>query len=127
MPNFQRGSAVMKAHSHLGFLAIFLCASIVSLSSCHSSSTRESGGSLQLIGAGSTFVYPMMKSWIANYQQKQPAVSINYQAIGSGGGVQQLKRSLVDFSASDMPLPDDQLQEMPALVQIPGTAGPVCI
>jgi len=52
---------------------------------------------------------------------------LNYQSIGSGGGIQQLKKGLVDFGASDAALSDDQLKEMPALVQIPESAGPVCI
>jgi phosphate transport system substrate-binding protein len=54
-------------------------------------------------------------------------VQINYQSIGSGGGIQQLKNGLVDFGASDVALTDEQLKEMVPLVQIPESAGPVCI
>jgi phosphate transport system substrate-binding protein len=54
-------------------------------------------------------------------------VQINYQSIGSGGGIQQLKGGLLDFAASDAALDDAQLKEMPAVVQIPESAGPVCI
>jgi phosphate transport system substrate-binding protein len=100
----------------------------LTLTSCNSSSSsKEGGGGGQIIGAGSTFVYPLMSRWIADYHAKQAGVQINYQSIGSGGGIQQLKKGLVDFGASDMPLADDQLKEMPALVQIAETAGPVCI
>ena len=81
----------------------------------------------QLTGAGSTFVYPVMTRWIASFQQLNPGVQINYQSIGSGGGIEQLKHGLVDFGASDVALTDQQLAEMPALVQIPESAGPVCI
>ena len=81
----------------------------------------------QVIGAGSTFVYPIMTRWIANFQQKDASVQINYQSIGSGGGIQQLKNGLVDFGASDVALTDQQLTEMPPVVQIPESAGPVCI
>ncbi len=109
-------------------LTIVLCTSVITLTNCSSSSNKEGGGgTTQIIGAGSTFVYPLMSRWIADYHQKQPSVQINYQSIGSGGGIQQLKKGLVDFGASDLALPDDQLKEMPALVQIPETAGPVCI
>ena len=54
-------------------------------------------------------------------------MQINYQSIGSGGGIQQLKNGLVDFGASDVALTDQQLTEMPPMVQIPESAGPVCI
>src|SRR6185437_14352910 len=55
-------------------------------------------------------------------------VQVNYQSIGSGGGIQQLKNSLVDFGASDAALSDDQLKQMPsAVIQIAESAGPVCI
>ena len=111
--------------------AIVALATAFALTACSSSpSLKEGGGGGgggQIIGAGSTFVYPLMSRWIADYQQKQPNVRINYQSIGSGGGIQQLKQGLVDFGATDMALPDDHLKEMPALVQIPETAGPVCI
>ena len=81
----------------------------------------------QLTGAGSTFVYPIMTHWVQVFQQQNPGVEINYQSIGSGGGIQQLKKGLVDFGASDVTLTDEQLKEMPSLVQIPESAGPVCI
>jgi phosphate transport system substrate-binding protein len=80
-----------------------------------------------LIGAGSTFIYPIMTRWISDFQSSHPGVQINYQSIGSGGGIQQLKQGLVDFGASDAALDDEKLKEMPALVQIPESAGPVCI
>jgi phosphate transport system substrate-binding protein len=96
---------------------------------CNSSSKNEaaSGGTTAIIGAGSTFIYPIMTRWIADFQTAHPNVQINYQSIGSGGGIQQLKRGLVDFGASDAALSDEQLKEMPAVIQIPESAGPVCI
>ncbi len=84
-------------------------------------------GSTQVIGAGSSFVYPVMTRWISNFQDSHPAVRINYQSIGSGGGIEQLKQGVLDFGASDAALDDQKLTEMPALVQIPESAGPVCI
>jgi phosphate transport system substrate-binding protein len=80
-----------------------------------------------IIGAGSTFINPAMSHWIAAFQSSHPGVQINYQSIGSGGGIQQLKKGLVDFGASDASLDDQQLQEMPPLIQLPESAGPVCI
>ena len=81
----------------------------------------------QVVGAGSTFVYPVMSRWIDDYQHNHPGVQINYQSIGSGGGIQQLKQGVINFGASDLALDDNQLKDMPALVQIPESAGPVCI
>ena len=90
-------------------------------------SPNANGNPNNITGAGSTFVYPVMSRWIADYQKENPAVRINYQSIGSGGGIQQLKKGLVDFGASDAALTDEQLKEMPPIVQIPESAGPVCI
>jgi phosphate transport system substrate-binding protein len=94
---------------------------------CLFAMTSSAAAQTQIIGAGSTFVYPIMTHWIADFQSKNPGVQINYQSIGSGGGIQQLKKGLVDFGASDVALTDEQLKEMPALVQVPESAGPVCI
>jgi phosphate transport system substrate-binding protein len=54
-------------------------------------------------------------------------MTVNYRAIGSGGGLNELKQGLITFAASDAPLNDSQLKDMPPLVQIPVTAGPVCV
>ena len=85
------------------------------------------GGGNEIIGAGSTFIYPIMTRWISTFQASHSGVQINYQSIGSGGGIQQLKQGLIDFGASDAALDDDQLKEMPPIIQIPESAGPVCI
>ena len=61
-----------------------------------------------IVGAGSTFVYPVLAKWADQYEKKT-SVKINYQPIGSGGGIQQLKSNTVDFAASDMPLNSDEL------------------
>jgi phosphate transport system substrate-binding protein len=116
---------IMKLQFPAGVLAIMLCSSTLFFTNC--SSNPGTGGNVQMISAGSTFVYPLMSRWIADYSQSHPGVQINYQSIGSGGGIQQLKRGLVDFGATDASLDDGQLKEMPALVQVPETAGPVCI
>jgi phosphate transport system substrate-binding protein len=87
--------------------------------------TTATGGGI--LAAGSSFVYPVMSRWISDYHAKNPNVQINYQSIGSGGGIQQLKKGLVGFAASDMALSDEQLKDMPAVIQIAESAGPVCI
>ena len=92
------------------------------LSACNSSSNN-----VTLSGAGSTFVNPVMTRWTADFSQSHQNVQINYQSIGSGGGIQQVKAKTVDFGASDAALTDEQLAAMLPVVQIPETAGPVCI
>jgi phosphate transport system substrate-binding protein len=85
------------------------------------------GGDNAIIGAGSTFINPIMGRWISDFQSHHSGVQINYQSIGSGGGIEQLKKGLIDFGASDAALDDEQLKQMPPVIQIPESAGPVCI
>jgi len=64
---------------------------------------------LQITAAGATFPYPIYSKWFDEYHKAHPEDEINYQSIGSGGGIQQLKAGTVDFGASDMPLNDQLL------------------
>ncbi|HEV3513173.1 MAG TPA: substrate-binding domain-containing protein [Candidatus Sulfotelmatobacter sp.] len=61
---------------------------------CNSSHNQQEQNN-QIIGAGSTFINPIMTHWIADFQSSHPGVQINYQSIGSGGGIEQLKNGLV--------------------------------
>jgi len=80
-----------------------------------------------LTGAGATFPYPIYSKWFDLYHQKT-GVEINYQSIGSGGGIQQLKAGTVDFGASDAALNNDRLREMPRKVlHFPTVAGAVAM
>jgi phosphate transport system substrate-binding protein len=97
----------------------------VLLTSCTSSG--PSSEPVNIVGAGSSFVNPIMNRWIADFQQSNPDIRINYQSVGSGAGIEQLSKGLVDFGASDAALTDEKLKSMPPLVQLPDTAGPVCI
>jgi phosphate transport system substrate-binding protein len=68
-------------------------------------------GQVLLNAAGATFPYPMYSKWFEVYRQAHPDVQINYQSIGSGGGIRQLLDKTVDFGASDGPMTDDQLKQ----------------
>jgi phosphate transport system substrate-binding protein len=68
-------------------------------------------GQTTLSGAGATFPYPMYSKWFSEYSKSHSGVEINYQSIGSGGGIRQVTAGTVDFGASDMPMTDKQLQE----------------
>lgn len=76
--------------------------------------------------AGSTFVNPLMTRWIGTYHVAHPATQINYRPIGSAAGINELKQGTLEIAASDAPLTDEQLQEMPPILQLPVAAGPVC-
>jgi phosphate transport system substrate-binding protein len=65
---------------------------------------------LSITGAGATFPYPMYSKWFDEYHKKDGNIEINYQSIGSGGGIKQVTEGTVDFGASDMPMNDDQLK-----------------
>jgi phosphate transport system substrate-binding protein len=68
-----------------------------------------------------------MTKWVSVYQQTHPTVQIHYRPIGSGGGIAELKKGYLSFGASDAPLNDDQMKDMSAVIQVPGSAGPICI
>lgn len=80
------------------------------------------------VGAsGSTFINPIMMNWVSSYQKIHPNILINYRPIGSGAGIDEFRKQLVEFAASDAPLADDRIAEMFPLIQVPVTAGPVCV
>jgi phosphate transport system substrate-binding protein len=67
-------------------------------------------GTLSITGAGATFPYPIYSKWFDEYHKKFPKIEINYQSIGSGGGIKQVTEGTVDFGASDGPMNDEQLK-----------------
>jgi phosphate transport system substrate-binding protein len=82
---------------------------------------------VNLTGAGATFPYPLYSKWFDVYQ-KETGVKINYQSIGSGAGIQQVKAGTVDFGASDAALSNQRLKEMPrAVLHFPTAAGAVVL
>ncbi len=93
-----------------------------------SASTVSSADSIDLQGAGATFPYPLYSKWVAEYQRIDPRVRINYQSIGSGGGIRQIVEKTVDFGASDAPMTDAELAKAPGkLLHIPMTLGAVVV
>jgi len=67
-------------------------------------------------GAGATFPYPIYAKWFDEYQKINPQAHINYQSIGSGGGIRQLLAGTVDFGATDSPMSDEQMSKAPSKV-----------
>lgn len=79
-----------------------------------------------LNGAGATFPYPMYSKWFSEYHKAHPDVEINYQSIGSGGGIRQVLAGTVDFGASDGPMTDEQLaQAKIKILHVPTVLGAV--
>ncbi len=80
-----------------------------------------------LTGAGATFPYPLYSKWVDEYEH-ETGVRINYQSIGSGGGIRQLMQGTVDFGASDVPMSDEDLAAAPRpILHIPTVAGSVAV
>ena len=80
-----------------------------------------------LTGAGATFPYPLYSKWIADYAAKT-GVKINYQSIGSGGGIRQFTEGTVDFGASDAPMSDEEISKLKApAYHIPTVLGAVVV
>jgi phosphate transport system substrate-binding protein len=79
-----------------------------------------------LNGAGATFPYPMYSKWFSEYHKAHSEVQINYQSIGSGGGIRQVLAGTVDFGASDGPMSDEQLgQSKTKILHVPTVLGAV--
>jgi phosphate transport system permease protein/phosphate transport system substrate-binding protein len=89
---------------------------------------QQGGGqAITLNGAGATFPFPLIDTWRVEYQSVNPSISLNYQSIGSGGGVRQFTERTVDFGASDAPLTEEEMQALSSStpVHIPETIGSV--
>jgi phosphate transport system substrate-binding protein len=96
---------------------------IIGLASGFALATASLGHAADMTGAGATFPYPLYAKWADAYK-KQTGIGLNYQSIGSGGGIKQIKARTVDFGASDMPLKPEDLKEA-GLTQFPTVMGGV--
>src|ERR1700716_487072 len=78
--------------------------------------TSATAQKMQINGAGATFPYPIYSKWFSEYNKLHPNVEINYQSIGSGGGIRQLTNQTVFFGATDGPMTQEQLTAAPGKV-----------
>ena len=84
--------------------------------------------SVLLNGAGATFPFPLYSNWVAEFSKSAPNIHINYQPIGSGGGIGQIMAGTVDFGATDGPMTDEQLATLPVpVLHLPTALGAVVI
>src|SRR5580698_8307980 len=86
------------------FLGVVLCLAVAG-------AVLAQSGSIQLNAAGATFPAPIYSKWFDAYNKLHPNIQINYQPIGSGGGIRQVVAHTVDFGASDTPMVDEQLRQ----------------
>jgi phosphate transport system substrate-binding protein len=123
-------------------LFTFAAAGLVSVVACGGSDTKGASdsaaastppsaalrGGVDLTGAGATFPYPIYSKWISDYSAKA-GIKINYQAIGSGGGIRQLQEGTVDFGASDAPMTDEEMAKAKGgpILHIPTVLGAVVL
>ena len=88
----------------------------------------NTGGEVRLQGAGATFPNPLYQKWLSEYGKLNANVKIDYQSIGSGGGIKQIQARTVDFGASDAPMTDDDLKAAPGpIIHIPTVLGAVVL
>src|SRR2546428_7801387 len=83
------------------------------LAACQKSEAQQRPSVTTINGAGATFPYPIYSKCFSDYNKLRPDVQVNYQSIGSGGGIKQLTAQTVFFGASDMPMTDEQLKAAP--------------
>jgi len=105
----------------VGFLAFALLFSVIGTGKV------EARGVKTLLGAGATFPYPLYSKWFDVYHKKT-GIKVNYQAIGSGGGIRQLLNRTVDFGGTDAFMSDEEMAKAPGkIVHIPTTLGAVVV
>jgi phosphate transport system substrate-binding protein len=81
---------------------------------------------IQINGAGATFAYPIYSKWFAEYNKLHSDIQINYQSIGSGGGIRQIQAQTVFFGATEGPMTSEQLQASPGrILHFPTVLGAV--
>ena len=120
-------SASKRSFKLVAWLSVFVV--LLAFVGCNPSGGGSGTGStVSLQGAGATFPNPLYQKWLSEYGRLHSNVKIDYQSIGSGGGIKQLKDQTVDFGASDSPMKDEDLKSAPGeVLHIPTVLGAVVI
>ncbi len=111
-------------------VAVLAAAAVLAAGGCAGKKAPEGKvgqGRVVVSGAGATFPYPLYSKWFSEYAKVDPGVRIDYQSIGSGGGIKQMQAGTVDFGASDAPMTDAELRKTPGVVHIPTVLGAVVV
>jgi phosphate transport system substrate-binding protein len=86
-----------------------------------------SSGEIRLQGAGATFPNPLYQKWVSEYGKQHPNIKIDYQSVGSGAGIKQIKERTIDFGASDSPMKNEDLKTAGEILHVPTVLGAVVI
>ncbi|MCP9493073.1 MAG: phosphate ABC transporter substrate-binding protein PstS [Pyrinomonadaceae bacterium MAG19_C2-C3] len=117
------------SHGTLRYVAVALAAFML-LGGAACNPNRGSGtgsGAIQLRGAGSTFIAPLMQKWTSEFNKTNPGVRADYQSTGSGAAIQGVQERTIDFGGSDAPMTDEALIKSPDILHIPVVLGAVVI
>src|SRR6185312_2811325 len=114
----------------LAAVALMLSAALIAAACSNDNNSSSGGGGFQgvpLTGAGSTFAQPVYAAWAQQFLQVEPGGKVNYQAIGSGGGVEAFANKTVEFGATDVPLTADDVATLKGgeYVEFPTMVGAV--
>ena len=108
--------------------ALLLSFSLLILSFGCSGNQGVAGGPVSLQGAGASFPNPLYQKWLSEYGKLNPNIKIDYQSVGSGAGIKQIKEQTVDFGASDAPMSDEDLKSATGeILHIPTVLGAVVL
>ena len=114
--------------SRTGFWISLLIIAAFALACSGSGGSGGSGGPIKLQGAGATFPNPLYQKWVSEFSKQHPNIRIDYQSIGSGGGIKQIQAQTVDFGASDAPMTDAEMKAAPGeLIHVPTVLGAVVL
>jgi phosphate transport system substrate-binding protein len=109
-------------------LALSIVSCLMFAAGCSGERGGAAGGGVRLQGAGATLPNPLYQKWLSEYGKAHADIKIDYQSIGSGGGIKQIKEQTIDFGASDSPMKDEDLKSAPGeLLHIPTVLGAVVI
>jgi phosphate transport system substrate-binding protein len=118
----------MKSSRRFGAVGVLLALALMAGACSRKSNGTGSASGVALTGAGATFPAPIYAQWFKDFQGVESGAKINYQAIGSGGGVTQFTAGTVDFGASDAPLKAAEISALPApALEIPTVLGGVVV
>jgi phosphate transport system substrate-binding protein len=105
---------------------LLVLAGLIALGFVGCSGNSGSGGEIRLQGAGATFPNPLYQKWVSEYGKQHPNIKIDYQSVGSGAGIKQIKERTIDFGASDSPMKDEDLKAAPGeILHVPTVLGAV--
>ena len=93
-----------------------VAAALVATAACGGGGGTAETPTVQINGAGATFPYPIYSKWFSEYNALHPNVRINYQSIGSGGGIRQMQNQTVFFGATDGPMTAEQIAGAPGTI-----------